>query len=180
MAAARRVYGRAGRHGKCNTNSRGLACRSRSTVSVAYPQDFIPQEFLGGPRTSPDVVRVVNDLQGVALDRFGAAQTQPVAVDASLTPTLAWYLRYFPRVDVRNNAATSGVSQILAAAPSTPQVQTPAGYVGQRARFETEWIPGGMGVRDWLRWIIYRNVPGVPPQVDWMIWFSKVSAPPQQ
>ncbi len=152
----------------------------RSSISVAYPGDFIPQEFLGGPRTSTDVVRVVGDLQGIALDRYGAAQTQPVAVDASLTPTLSWYLRYFPRVDVRNNAAGSGVPQILAVAPNTPQVQTPTGYVGQRARFETDWTPSGMGIRDWLRWVLYRNAPAAPPSVDWMIWFSKVSAPPQQ
>lgn len=151
----------------------------RSTVSVAYSTAFIPQEFLTGSQTSPDVVRVVDDLQGVALDRYGAAQTKPVAVDASLTPTLLWYLRDFPTVDVRNNAATSGVSQILAAAPSTPQVQTPQGYVGQRARFETSWLPSGMGWRDWLRWFLYRNAAGAPPQIDWMIWFSKVSAPPQ-
>ncbi|MFN8471925.1 MAG: TIGR03663 family protein [Anaerolineae bacterium] len=151
----------------------------RSTVSVAYSMSLIPQEFLTGSQTSPDVVRVVDDLQGVALDRFGAAQTQPVAVDASLTPTLLWYLRYFPNVDARNNAATSGVSQILAAAPTTPQVQPPQGYVGQRARFETNWTPSGMGPREWLRWFFYRDAGGAPPQVDWMIWFSKVSAPPQ-
>ena len=50
---------------------------------------------------------------------------------------------------------------------------------GERT-FETDWTPSGMGIRDWLRWVLYRNAPAAPPSVDWMIWFSKVSAPPQQ
>ncbi len=149
----------------------------RTTASVTYPQAYVPQEFLGGPRTSLDATRVAGDIYGVALDRFGASQTQLVAVDERLTPAMAWYLRLFPSLDIRNNVVGSTATQLLAAVPAGAQPpQAPAGYVGQPARFESAWSPLGMDARNWIRWYVYRETPVNPPRVDGLVWFAKPTA----
>ena len=149
----------------------------RSMSAVTFPQAYIPQEFLGGPRTSPDVDRVAEQIHMVGLDRFGARQTQPVAVDERLTPTWLWYLRLFPRVEVRNNVAGSTAPLLVAAIPDNGDPPAaPPGYVGQRGRYQTYWTPDGLDLRGWVRWFIYREAPSAPAKQDGFVWFVRPAA----
>ena len=146
----------------------------RSMASVVFPQSYVPQEFLGGPRTSPDVAQVANDLLAVGVDRFGARPTQLVAIDERLTPTWQWYLRWFPRIETRNNVNGSTAPLLLAYAPANGDPPAPpAGYIGQRGRYQSAWDPVGLDWRGWTRWYLYRDAPSAPSRVDGFIWYAR-------
>jgi len=146
----------------------------RSMASVTFPQAYVPQEFLGGPRTSEDVDQMANAILNVGVDRFGARPTQLVAVDERLTPTWLWYLRWFPRIEIRNNVNGSTAPLLLAYAPATGDPPAPpAGYIGQRGRYQSAWDPAGLDWRGWIRWYLYRDAPTSPARVDGFIWYAR-------
>lgn len=146
----------------------------RTTALVNYPTTLMPQEFIGGPRSSEDVPRVANDVLALALDRFGARQSQPIALDHRLSPLFEWYLRWSAQLELRNNVIGSTAPQLLTYVPVEGQPPAaPAGYAGQAGRFRTEWTPAGLDGRGWLRWLIFREVPGKPPTIERFVWFSR-------
>lgn len=146
----------------------------RTSALVNYPTTLMPQEFIGGPRSSEDVPRVADDILALTVDRFGARQSQPIALDRHLSPVFEWYLRWSSQLELRNNVIGSTAPQLLALLPTDGQPPAaPAGYAGQAGRFRYAWTPAGLDGRGWLRWLIFREAPSKPPTIERFVWFSR-------
>ncbi|MFQ6057476.1 MAG: flippase activity-associated protein Agl23 [Anaerolineae bacterium] len=143
-----------------------------STWHLNYLGRSEPRELLLPQPTSPQVVRMVETLEKLSLDREGDPHSLAITAEASLEPLLGWYLRDFSHVAFRTRIASPpGTPVVIVSAESEPP---PLGdYIGQRFRLRSLWEPAGLKGRDLARWLFYRQVPNLAQPYDMILYVSR-------
>ena len=136
-----------------------------TTFNLNYHHGHEP---LIGVATSPDVVEMVRAIERVSSDREGDRHSIAIAVDESLEPTLAWYLRGFEEVGFSSAIGPYAPIVIVPAEGEHPPL---GGYIGQRFRLRASWGLDGLRGASLVRWFLYREAT-TPVRYDEVILYS--------
>ncbi len=124
---------------------------------LAYNHASDPREPLVVGATDVDVRYLPRFLRQVSEVRAGHPDKLPIAVQRTLGPVPRWYLRDF--LDMRTTEGSHPdqptVVLLEAAEPAPP------GWIGQRVRLGLAWQWPGLTGPSLVRWLIYREAPGL-------------------
>ncbi|HID86408.1 MAG TPA: TIGR03663 family protein [Anaerolineae bacterium] len=146
------------------------------TVHASWHLNYLshsqPRELLLPRATSPQVVRMVESLKRLSLDREGDPHTMAITAEAGLEPLLAWYLRDFGHVAFQTRIASPpGTPAVIVSAEGEPP---PLGdYVGQRFRLQSFWSLAGLRGWDLARWFFYRQTSNPARSDDVILYVSR-------
>lgn len=129
----------------------------RTAWGLGYHGLADPREPLVTQAADPDVRYLRAFLRQVSQNRAGHPDRLPIAVQRSLGPVPRWYLRDFQ--DVRlTEGSHPGLPAVALLAPDEP---APPGHIGQRVRLGRAWRWPGLSGRAFVRWVLFREAPGV-------------------
>jgi len=138
-----------------------------ASFNLNYRHDIEPREPLVGVATSPDVVEMVRTIENISSAREGDKHSIAIAVDESLQPTLAWYLRDFEKVGFSSAIGPYGPIVIVPAEGDQPPL---GGYIGQRFRLRSLWGLEGLRGASLVRWLFYREATTLVRYDEVILW----------
>ncbi|MBI4499323.1 MAG: TIGR03663 family protein [Chloroflexi bacterium] len=167
----------------------------RTAWQAAYYHGDIPVEMLVYTQTSPEVPKILRDIDEVAR-LSGQGKDLPITVDAQdgFTWPWHWYLRDYTRVDYPTLNAPSGPpagSVLLLAAANEAANRPYLSKYGSGRRFPHRWwfpedgyrgatVPGlAAGLTDpgtlrtWWRYVLYRELPTSLGSADALVYLPK-------
>jgi len=138
-----------------------MICRSvRLTTAVAYQTARDPREGLTYRPASVQLRDLEALVASLSSRQIGDPLWMDIDYERSLEPWAAWYLRDYPRARaVASVGAQPQATALLTWARS--REERPAGYMGQRFRWQEVFDEGELSSREWLRWLIYREPVGM-------------------
>ena len=135
----------------------------KATCGLNFVHAADPRELMLMQTTMPDVRRLVEQVEALALDQSGDAHTLPITVDAGTGPVVAWYLREFDRQTVVEGLSTPpGTLAAVALAVHDPPIGET--FRGQSFPLRSHWLPWGLQGQKLVRWLLFTDT--VLPQVD--------------
>jgi uncharacterized protein (TIGR03663 family) len=138
-----------------------LGIKATCGLNLVHAAD--PRELMLMQTTVPDVRRLVEQVEALALDQSGDAHTLPITVDAGTGPVVAWYLREFDRQTVVEGLSTPpGTLAAVALAVHDPPIGET--FRGQSFPLRSHWLPWGLQGQKLVRWLLFTDT--VLPQVD--------------
>ncbi|MBC7314881.1 MAG: hypothetical protein H5T70_00440, partial [Chloroflexi bacterium] len=98
-----------------------------------------------------------------------------IAYEESLSPAMAWALRDYPNAQpVPDVSLIEGKAALIA--PALPRGVVLEGYWGQRFRAQARWEPQTLTVREWLRWILWRDPVASLTFDEFEVWVKAPTA----
>jgi uncharacterized protein (TIGR03663 family) len=162
---------------------RGLALTGVSVgllvmVSTAWRLNYgpivrLPYQPLVTAPVSNDLVRLHNTLASESLLRTGDQNMLEVAVVGIDSPALWWQLRNFENAtQVSSPLEITGSPAIITAPTENREFNLGTAFLGQDFGLNSNWSPAGLGVKDILSWVIYRELPRQPDQDKIILWLT--------
>jgi hypothetical protein len=136
-------------------------------LSPGRPRSGTPVELWQIPPASADVdlaLRTLGDFSEWQTGRRDSLEMDIVAPETEL----GWYFRGFPNARYLEALAPNTLPLVLFAQAEFPEPQLTLPYRGQNISWSYQGNWADLPVRDWLRWLFYRQMPVASQQVT--IW----------
>jgi hypothetical protein len=135
------------------------------------------REILSGSLSLSGATRLVQTIDD--LNRWGPKETNglDIAVVESRSPALRWLLRGYQRVTFVDQLSASA-SPALVLTPDQPELALAATYRGQGFVLSNAPLWGALQPMEWLRWFVFRSVPGNAMVQDRLILWARLDVFP--
>jgi uncharacterized protein (TIGR03663 family) len=127
---------------------------------------------LAGVPAATDLVALRDTLLEESLLRTGDQHMLDVTVVGLDSPALRWQLRDFKNTRTVStvNSDLAGTVAIITAPTETGEFNLGEAYVGQDFALNAFWSPVGLGAKDLINWLIYRELPLQPESDRVILW----------
>ncbi|GAB4428505.1 MAG: hypothetical protein Kow0031_08750 [Anaerolineae bacterium] len=149
-----------------------------ATISIGWRLNYGPLmrlafKPLAGTPASTELVALRDVLTRESLIRSGDNAMLDIALINVDDPALLWQLRRFKRLSAAASPLeAAGATAIITPAGELGEANLGEAYLGQDFTLNAEWSPVGLGTKDLLYWLIYRQLPLAPGGEQVVLWFS--------
>ncbi len=149
-----------------------------ATVSIGWRLNYGPLtrlafQPLAGVPPSAELVALRDTLTRESLVRSGDNYMLDVALLNVDDPALLWQLRQFRRLTTAASPLeAAGATAIITPAGELGDANLGEAYLGQDFALQAAWSPVGLGAKDLLYWLIYRQLPLPLAGERVVLWFS--------
>lgn len=146
-----------------------------ATISIGWRLNYGPlmwQAFqpLAGVPPATELETLGDTLTRESLIRSGDNDMLDIALVDVSDPALLWQLRHFKQL--RSALDAAGASAIITPVNELGETNLGEAYLGQDFALQAVWSPVGLGSKDLLYWLIYRQLPLTPGGERVVLWFN--------
>ncbi len=127
-------------------------------LAPGRPRTGSPVELWQVPPAAGEInlaLRTLGDFSEWKTGRRDALEMEVVGID----PTVQWYLRNFPNAIYRQASVPNELPLVLITPAEYPDPQLSLPYRGQDVSWSYRASWANLPLRDWLRWLFYRQAP---------------------
>jgi hypothetical protein len=148
----------------------GLMAAAGQSASLALTHPSSPYEALNVSPAQPALDILVDTAGEIGKLAAGHPHDASVSVQADPDGALAWALRDFTNLTfvARADPTVESVMVITPADGADPALGS--SYVGQDFVIVRTWTPGGLSVKDFIRWTLYRTAGTLPYEERVILW----------
>jgi uncharacterized protein (TIGR03663 family) len=147
-----------------------------ATVNIGWRLNYGPLMNLGyqplaGIPASTGLVQLTQTLAGQSVARVGDARLLDISLAGVDSPALQWQLRDFSQLKQANSLpANTAATAIITPASATNGLDLAQAYLGHDLPLDAVWSPVGLPFKDFVKWLIYRQVEERPQGNKVILW----------
>lgn len=149
-----------------------------ATIGIGWRLNYGPLmrlafQPLAGRPPATELVTLSDTLTRESLIRSGDNDMLDIALVDVADPALLWQLRHFKQLRPAPSLLdAAGASAIITTANELGEANLGEAYLGQDFALQADWSPVGLGPKDLLYWLIYRQLPETPGGERVVLWFN--------
>lgn len=147
-----------------------------ATVNIGWRLNYGPLMNLGyqplaGVPASTGLAQLTRTLTDQSITRVGDARLLDITLAGVDSPALQWQLRDFSRLNRANSLPiNTAATAIVTPAGATTSLDLGQAYLGHDLPLDAVWSPVGLPFKDFVKWLIYRQVDERPQGNKVVLW----------
>lgn len=149
-----------------------------ATVNIGWRLNYGPLMNLGyqplaGIPASTGLAQLTRTLTDQSITRVDDARLLDISLAGVDSPALQWQLRDFSHLNQTNSLlANTATTAIITPASYTGGLDLGQAYLGHDLAIDAVWSPVGLPFKDFVKWLIYRQVDERPQGNKVILWLQ--------
>lgn len=154
----------------------GVALGLLVTINIGWHLNYGPLMNLGyqplaGIPASPGLEKLAETLTTQSNVRVGDPTLLDVTLAGVDSPALRWQLRDFDHLQQANSLSPEAAATAIITSPANGEgLDLGQAYFGQDFDLDAVWSPVGLGAKNFIQWLIYRQVNDLPQSNRVILW----------